>query len=117
MKLSSKPAAAASSWVAAKNTRAGRAQKIAPRHMGHGSHELYSSHPESWKSPSVRQASRMATTSACAVGSLSRVTWLLPVAMTMPSLTTTAPNGPPPRRTLARSEEHTSELQSRLHLV
>src|ERR1017187_5539820 len=41
----------------------------------------------------------MATISACAVGSLSRVTWLVPVAITTPSLTTRAANGPPSRRT------------------
>jgi len=59
------------------------------------------SHPVSWKSPRTRQASRMATISACAVGSLPRVTWLVPVAITTPSLTTRAANGPPSRRTLA----------------
>src|ERR1039457_5003023 len=41
----------------------------------------------------------MATISACAVGSLTRVTWLVPVAITPPSLTTRAANGPPSRRT------------------
>src|SRR5687768_18111981 len=35
-------------------------------------------------------------------------------AVDPPELLTTAPAAPPPR---ARSEEHTSELQSRLHLV
>ena len=39
----------------------------------------------------------MATISACAVGSLARVTWLAPVAMTTPSFTTSAANGPPSR--------------------
>jgi len=41
----------------------GGAQKMAPRHMGQGSQELYRSQPVSWKSPSTRQASRIATTS------------------------------------------------------
>src|SRR5450432_950660 len=59
------------------------------------------SQPVSWKSPSTRQASRMATISACAVGSLDRVTWLAPVAMTIPSFTTNAAKGPPSRRTFS----------------
>src|SRR4051812_46404988 len=42
----------------------------------------------------------MATTSACAVGSLSRVTRFWPVASSSPPSTTTAPNGPPPSSTL-----------------
>src|SRR5258708_7332056 len=45
----------------------------------------------------------MATTSACAVGSLVRVTWLTPVAMTRSSLTMTAPNGPPSRPTFSKA--------------
>src|SRR5262245_39200570 len=49
----------------------------------------------------MRQASRIATTSAWAVGSLERVTWLAPEAITMPSFTTRAAKGQPPRRTLA----------------
>ena len=43
----------------------------------------------------------MATISAWAVGSLVRVTWLAPVAMTIPSLTTRAANGPPSKRTFS----------------
>src|ERR1700734_1122046 len=44
----------------------------------------------------------MAFTSACAVGSLAEVTRLTPVARTSPSLTTTAPKGPPsPLRTFS----------------
>ena len=56
---------------------------------------MYSSQPSSTNVPSAWQALRMAVTSACAVGSLEAVTWLAPVAMTLPSFTMTAPNGPP----------------------
>src|ERR1035441_5994982 len=59
------------------------------------------SQPASWKSPSTRHASRMATISAWAVGSLARVTWLVPVEITIPSFTTSAANGPPFRRTFS----------------
>src|SRR5216683_5554002 len=69
---------------------------MAPRHIGQGSHVVYRSQPESWKSPSLRQASRIATTSACAVGSFVVVTRLAPSATTRPSFTTSAANGPPP---------------------
>ena len=48
------------------------------------------------------QAARMALTSACAVGSLRRVTELDPSATISPSRAITAPNGPPPRSTLSR---------------
>ncbi len=41
------------------------------------------------------QASRIATTSAWPVGSFVEVTWLLPRPTISPSLTTTAPKGPP----------------------
>src|SRR6266478_4773533 len=70
---------------------------MAPRHIGQGSHVVYRSQPESWKSPSLRQASRIATTSACAVGSFVVVTRLAPSATTRPSFTTSAANGPPPQ--------------------
>src|SRR5713101_7092416 len=44
----------------------------------------------------------MATISACAVGSLPEVTRLVPSAITLPSFTTIAPNGPPrPERTFS----------------
>src|SRR5271165_4438868 len=60
------------------------------------------SQPESRKSPSLRHASRMATTSACAVGSFVLVTQLAPSATTLPSFTTSAANGPPlPERTFS----------------
>src|ERR1035438_10372624 len=43
----------------------------------------------------------MATISACAVGSLAAVTRLDPAAITAPSFTTSAANGPPPQRTFS----------------
>ena len=66
-----------------------------------GSQDEYSSQPYNWKSPNTRHASRMATISACAVGPLAQVTWLTPVAITMPAFTTTAVTGPPPRCTFS----------------
>src|ERR1700751_76684 len=45
----------------------------------------------------------MATTSACAVGSLDAVTRLTPVAMSAPLLAITAAKGPPPLRTFSRA--------------
>jgi hypothetical protein len=45
-------------------------------------------------------AARIATTSACAVGSLSRVTRFWPVLTRVPSATIIALNGPPPSCTL-----------------
>ncbi len=45
--------------------------------------------------PSARQAARIATTSACSVGSCSAVTRLVPRPATFPSRATIAPNGPP----------------------
>src|SRR5215813_15662482 len=46
----------------------------------------------------------------------------LPISGALPGLSAASPKGPrwrgrPPRRARARSEEHTSELQSRPHLV
>src|SRR5882757_496475 len=50
----------------------------------------------------MRQASRIATTSACAVGSFVAVTRFVPSAIMRPSFTITAANGPPlPLRTLS----------------
>src|SRR4030095_14565535 len=68
---------------------------MAPRHIGQGSQLVYISQPCRVKEPSWRQAARMATTSAWAVGSLPDVTWLCPSAMTWPLRAMTAPNGPP----------------------
>src|SRR6478672_11638426 len=68
---------------------------MAPRHMGQGSQLAYISHPVNWNVCKCSQACRMATTSACAVGSLLEVTLLAPLAMISPFLTMTAPKGPP----------------------
>src|SRR6266478_2478603 len=75
---------------------------MAPRHIGQGSHVVYRSQPESWKSPSLWQAARIATTSACAVGSFVAVTRLTPSATIWPSFTIIAAKGPPaPVRTFS----------------
>src|SRR5271157_448117 len=63
--------------------------------MGQGSQEEYRSQPDSWKLPRTRQAWRMASISAWAVGSLADVTRLAPSAMILPSLTIRAAKGPP----------------------
>lgn len=68
--------------------------------MGHGSHEVYISQSLRSKVPSSRAAFLMAVTSAWAVGSLLAVTRFTPVATTSPWRVITAPNGPPPLRTL-----------------
>src|SRR6185436_71981 len=57
-------------------------------------------------------ASRIATTSACAVGSLVSVTRLVPSATMCPSRTTSAANGPPPACTLA-SDSSTARAMKR----
>src|SRR5712692_4147487 len=75
---------------------------MAPRHIGRGSQVAYISQPVSWKAPSCLQASRMATISACAVGSFVEVTWLVPSAMIFPPFAMTAAKGPPfPDRTFS----------------
>ena len=54
----------------------------------------------------------MATTSACAVGSLVAATELTPLAMSWFSLTTNAPNGPPcPERTLFTARSMARRIQ------
>ena len=58
--------------------------------------------PDRLKSPTAWQALRIATTSACAVGSRSRVTRLTPSATTSSPRTMRAANGPPPSATLSR---------------
>ena len=70
--------------------------------MGHGSQLLKISAPERSKVFRCAQAARMATTSACAVGSLLAVTRLKPSPTTRPSFTMTAPKGPPLRCTFSR---------------
>ena len=51
------------------------------------------SQPFSWNDPSSAQAWRIATISACAVGSFEDVTWLVAEAITRPSLTMIAAKG------------------------
>src|ERR1700730_10207832 len=61
----------------------------------------------------MRQASRMATISACAVGSLVAVTQLAPSAMTRPSFATRAAKGPPrPERTFSRASAMARRMNS-----
>src|SRR5690606_1599552 len=80
----------------ANTTRSTRAHSAVARHMGHGSHELYSTAPGSQYAATSWQAARIATTSACALGSRSTVTRFVPSPTAWPSRTTTAPNGPCP---------------------
>ena len=63
--------------------------------MGHGSQLVYKSHPVSLNVSSFLHASLIATTSACAVGSLDKVTLFEPSAMITFSFVITHPNGPP----------------------
>src|ERR1700752_3720371 len=72
--------------------------------MGHGSQLVYRSQSSSLKVLSRRQASRMATISACAVGSLAEVTWLEPRPTILLFRTTIAPKGPPLPRRIIRIE-------------
>ena len=96
MAASSNPAAAASARLAACTIRSTRAQYAAPKHIGHGSQLAYRMAPERSCVPSVRHASRIATTSACSVGSPSLTTWFVPRPTTRPfSSATSAPKGPP----------------------
>ena len=63
------------------------------------------------KVPSLRQACRMAVTSAWAVGSLSSVTRFDAPATTLPSFTITAPKGPPPCSTLSSARRMASRMK------
>src|SRR5574344_277085 len=72
------------------------AQYMALRHIGQGSQEVYILQPSNLNTPNFLQASLIADTSACAVGSLLGTTLFAPVAIISPSFTITAPNGPPP---------------------
>src|SRR5277367_6211931 len=61
------------------------------------------SHSANSKLCNFRQASRIATISACAVGSFVVVTLFTPSAIISPPRTITAPNGPPrPERTFSK---------------
>ena len=72
------------------------AQIIADKHIGHGSHDVYKIYPDKSYVFNFSHAVLIATTSACAVGSLLHRTLLFPSAIIFPSLSViTAPNGPP----------------------
>ena len=73
---------------------------MAARHIGHGSQEVKSTQSVNTWVLKKCAASRMASISACAVGSQFAVTRFTPVPTIYPFRTTTAPNGPPPFRTL-----------------
>src|SRR5215813_14841642 len=96
----SDPAAPALGSAAPYTRRAIRAATSAPAHMVQGSSVTTSVCPSSRHRPAAAAAARSATISACAVGSRCSSRWLWARATTLP-----------------RSEEHTSELQSRPHLV
>src|SRR5271154_4901966 len=90
---------------------------MAERHMGQGSQLAKRVQSASWKVPRALQASRIATTSACAVGSQVEVTWLLPRPTTIPARTTTHPNGPPlPERTASSERRIASRMNVSLLL-
>ncbi len=76
-------------------TRAGRAgrSRSAPAHIAHGSSVTYIVHSSSRHWPRWPAASRNASTSACATGSLACSRSLCRAAITTPSWTTTAPTG------------------------
>src|SRR5699024_6961772 len=67
----------------------------------HGSQLEYSTAPRSSGDPLRAQASRIAATSAWAVGSFVAVTRFTPSTSSPPGRRTTAPHGPPPPATLA----------------
>src|SRR5688572_27878737 len=66
------------------------------------------SQPRSENVPSELQAPRIAVTSACAVGSFVDVTRFQPSAITLPSLTTMAPKGPPAPSRMRSAESRTA---------
>ena len=91
-----------------------RAKEIAAAHIGQGSSVTQRSQPASRSEPSLAAASRIARSSACAVGSdSSRVR--LPAAATMaPSFTMIAPTGTSPRAPAARASSSARAMKSRL---
>ena len=68
---------------------------MALKHIGQGSQLLYTTQSLRLNVFSFWQAALMADISACAVGSLEAVTRFVPVAITSPLRTITAPKGPP----------------------
>ena len=69
---------------------------IAPAHIAQGSSVTHRSHPSSLPVPSAPSAARIASISACAVGSPSDRIRLAAVAISAPSRVTTAPTGTSP---------------------
>src|SRR5690606_37103224 len=88
------PAAPVLGSAAPNTTRATRACTIAMAHIAQGSRVTYTVHPSRRWLPTTRPASRMATISACALGSCSQILRLKPSPTTRPwASTTTAPTG------------------------
>ena len=85
--------------------------------MGHGSHEVYISHPSRQNVPIFAAARRMQFTSAWAVGSLSRVTLFDASATISPFCAMTAPNGPPPFLTLSSDRAIALRMSSFLSII
>src|SRR5699024_12349611 len=85
---------------APKTTEETRAAWAAPAHMAHGSKVTTNSQPSKrQESPYSRTAARIASTSACAVGSAKASRRLTPAANSTPSGPyITAPTGTPPAR-------------------
>jgi len=68
---------------------------MAERHIGHGSQVAYIVDPERSKLLIFLHAFRIAVISAWAVGSFCENTRFPPLPIILPSITITAPNGPP----------------------
>src|SRR5690625_6736308 len=90
---------------------------IAPAHIGQGSNVTYNVQFSKRQLEFISLARAIAVSSAWA-----NVEWvvsrsLYPVLIILSSHTITAPIGTSPNFSAFRSEEHTSELQSRGHLV
>src|SRR5207245_9431799 len=96
---------------------------MADKHIGQGSQLVYKSQSSSWKVLSRRQASRIATISAWAVGSLLEVTSLQPRPTILLDLTTIAPKGPPLLRRIIWMESRIAPrmnffvIERRAHLL
>src|SRR5476651_2706721 len=88
-----------------------RAKEIAWAHIGHGSRVTWRSQSTSRAEPSFAAAARIASISACAVGSLSASVRLPAAASTVPSgPTITAPIGTSPRSAAARAWASASSM-------
>jgi len=93
------PAVAAVFVEAAKTTRCTPAQTAETMHMEHGSPDAYSVAPCNAVLAICRHAFRMATTSACAVGSKSFRTRFRPAPTARSCMTTKPASGAPPAST------------------